>query len=277
MAYLTQVDKQKFGPWAIVTGASSGIGAEFAKQLAQSGLNLVLVARREQLLQSLGEALQAKHGIQFRVVSADLRTDDFMKDISAATDDLDIGLLISNAGAGNPGAFLSAEQAELMDIVRLNVRSHLAMVHHFGKRLAKRGRGGIVLVSAMGAGDGLPFMSNDAATKAYLLSLGKGLNSEFAPLGIHVSVLQPGPTDTPVIEQFGFDPALMPVKPMAVDQCVAEGLTALNANKASHLTGRMNRWMDFLIPARIKRQMLGKMIASGAKKTTPPAIIEVSS
>jgi short-subunit dehydrogenase len=271
MAYFTQVDPQKFGAWAIVTGASSGIGAEFARQLAQSGLNLVLVARREHLLQSLGEALQSKHGIQYRVVGADLRTDDFMKDIIAATADLDIGLLISNAGAGNPGAFLCAEQAELMDIVRLNVRSHLAMVHHFGKRLAKRGRGGIVLVSAMGAADGLPYMSNDAATKAYILSLGKGLHSEFAPLGIHVSVLQPGPTDTPVIEQFGFDPAVMPVKPMSVEQCVAEGLTALNTNKASHLTGRMNRWMDFLVPARIKRRMLGKMIASGAeKKTTQP-------
>lgn len=277
MAYFTQVDKNRFGPWAIVTGASSGIGAEFARQLARSGLNLVLVARREQLMQALGEELHAKYNIEFRVISADLRTDDFMKDIIAATADLDIGLLISNAGAGQPGAFLSAEQAELMDTVRLNVRSHLAMVHHFGKRLARRGRGGIVLVSAMGAGDGLPYMSNDAATKAYILSLGKGLNSEFAPLGIHVSVLQPGPTDTPVIEQFGFDPALMPVKPMAVDQCVAEGLTALNANKPSHLTGRMNRWMDFLIPARIKRQMLGKMIASGANKTSPQAVVEVSS
>jgi short-subunit dehydrogenase len=150
-----------------------------------------------------------------------------------------------------------------MQIVRLNALSHLTLAHHFGQRLAQRGRGGFILVAAMGAQDGLPYMANDAASKSYVISLGQGLHVEFAKLGLNMTVLSPGPTETPIIEQFGFNPATMPMKPMPVEQCVAEGLAALQGNRATHLTGRLNRLMDALIPASITRKLLGNMIANG--------------
>lgn len=266
MTHITRIDKTKFGPWALVTGASSGIGEEFARQLAASGLNLVLVARRLPLLETLGRQLSDQYGIEYRAVGADLSESGFLDKIEAVACDLDIGMVVSNAGSGHPGAFLSHDPALLHRVVRLNVDAHLTLVHHYGQRLAKRGRGGVLMVSAMGASGGLPYMSNDAATKAYSISLAQGLNVEFRKLGLHMTVLLPGPTDTAVIDEFGLDRAAMPMKPMTVAQCVAEGLTAFNANRATHLSGRLNRLMIALVPASIIRRVLGNMIAKGAAK-----------
>lgn len=266
MKSITRIDKTKFGPWAIVTGASSGIGEEFARQLAASGLNLVLVARRLPLLEALGQQLVDQHGIQVHTVGADLSEFGFLDKIEAVARDLDIGMVVSNAGSGHPGAFLSHDPELLHRVVRLNVDAHLTLVHHYGRRLAARGRGGVLMVSAMGASGGLPYMSNDAATKAYTISLAQGLNIEFRKLGLHMSVLLPGPTETAIIDEFGFDRAKMPMKPMSVQQCVAEGLAAFNANRPTHLSGRLNRIMSAVIPASITRRLLGNMIASGAEK-----------
>jgi hypothetical protein len=266
MSSITLIDKHTFGPWAVVTGASSGIGEEFARQLAANGLNLVLVARRLPLLESIAQRLAQQYGVQVRTLELDLTQINFLQKVDELTHDLDVGLLVSNAGSGNPGVFLEHDSALLHRTVQLNVVANLTLTHHFGQKLAKRGRGGIVLVSAMGAPQGLPYMANDAATKAYLVSLGKALNVEFQRIGVHISVLLPGPTDTPILDTLGFSIADMPMKPMSVEQCVAEGLAALNANRATHLTGRLNRLMTALIPPSITRKMLGTMIYRGAQK-----------
>jgi uncharacterized protein len=258
---MIHIDKRKFGPWAIVTGASSGIGKEFARQLAASGLNLVLVARRLPLLEDLGRQLKKEYGVHYRAVEVDLTEDDFLEKIEAATQDLDIGLLISNAGAGIPGEFLTLERSVLLGIVRLNIIAHLDLAHHFGQRLATRGRGGVLLVSAMGAAQGIPYMANDSGTKAFVLSLGEALHVEFQKLGLHVSVLLPSPTNTPVLAEFGFDVDTMPMKPMSVEQCVGEGLAALNANRATHITGRMFRILAALTPRSVMTRMNGNMLA----------------
>ena len=259
----SRVDQKRFGPWALVTGASSGIGREFARQLAAIGLNTVLVARRLALLEELGREIHEQHGVQFRAVKADLSEEGFLDIVARATDDLDIGLVVSNAGTATPGEFLKHDRDELARLLRLNTLAHLDIAHHFGQRLAKRGRGGLVLTGAMGAQMGIPYVANESGAKAYVQSLGESLHVELKPKGVHVTVLVIGPTQTPIIEKFGLDPAMMPVKPMSVEQCVAEGLNALRKNRATHLNGRLNRIMDTLIPWSLTRGMMGKMMAKG--------------
>jgi short-subunit dehydrogenase len=140
----TQIDKKQFGPWALVTGASSGIGKEFAQQIAASGINVVLVARREALLAELGHAITEEFDVQYRAVSMDLSQEGFIAGLADATHDIDIGLVVSNAGTGNSGEFLKLDRQLLQNTLRLNTMAHLDIAHHFGAKLAERRRGGIM-------------------------------------------------------------------------------------------------------------------------------------
>ncbi len=271
---IAQLDKTRFGPWALVTGASSGIGREFARQIAASGINVVLVARREDLLKNAGAEFSKTYGVQHRVVVADLSEEGFMGRLAAATGGLDIGLVVSNAGTPNPGEFLKLDRDELVRLLRLNTFTHMVIAHHFGQRLLQRRRGGILFSGAMGAMQGIPYVANECGGKSYVQSFGESLHAELAPLGIDVTVLVIGPTQTAIIEKFGFDPADMPMKPMPVEQCVYEGLEALKRNRATHLSGRMNRILNALIPASLSRNMMGKMMAkalAGREQRTPTA------
>jgi short-subunit dehydrogenase len=244
----------------MITGASSGIGEEFARQLAASGLHLVLVARRISALEALGSDLAHTFGIQYRAVGLDLTTDDVLAKLTEATHDLDIGLVISNAGAMTPGDFLSMDHQTLQRDLRLNVQAHLDLTHHFGQYLAQRGRGGLLLVASTTGLQGVPFAAEYAAAKAYVLSLGEALHVEFQKVGVHVTVLSPGATDTPLIAASGFDPATMPMKPMATKQCVAEGLAALSANRATHIPGSLNRIMAAILPRSLATRTYGSMM-----------------
>src|SRR5213593_3023054 len=260
------VDKGRFGPWALVTGASSGIGKEFARQIAAAGINVVLVARRDALLAGLGRAISQEFDVQYRALAMDLSQEGFIAGLSDATHDIDIGLVVSNAGTGNPGEFLKLDRQLLKETLRLNTMSHLDIAHHFGARLTKRRRGGLILVGAMGAENGIPCMANDGGAKAYVHSLGEALHFEFKPLGVYVTVLAAGFTNTAVLEKFGLDPKTMPMKPMSIEQCVSEGLSGLLKNRSKIVPGRLNRIMNALVPASLARKMeadiLGKGLAS---------------
>jgi short-subunit dehydrogenase len=257
---MRRIDTNTFGPWAIVTGASSGIGKEFARQLAASGLNLVLVARRLPLLKEIGRTLADDYGIDYRALELDLSQEDFLERLEAATRDLEIGLVVSNAGTANPGAFLSSDPSLLHQMVRLCALAHLDLAHHFGEKLAARGRGGIILLSGMGASQGVPYMANDSATRAYVLTLGETLNVELKKHHVNVTVLLPSPTQTALFDKIGFDATSTPFPPMTVEQCVSEGLAALSANRPSHLTGALYRIMNSLMPHALFREMNGRML-----------------
>jgi len=199
------LDKGQFGPWALVTGASSGIGKEFARQIAASGINVVLVARRDTLLTELGRAISQEFNIQYRALAIDLSQEGFIAGLADATHDIDIGLVVSNAGT----------------------------------------------------------MANDGAAKAYVHSLGEALHYEFKPLGVRVTVLAAGFTDTAVLGKFGLDPKTMPMKPMSVEQCVSEALNGLRKNRSKVIPGRLNRIMNALVPASLARKIEADLIDKG--------------
>ena len=271
------LDKKRFGPWALVTGASSGIGKEFAQQIAASGINIVLVARREDLLKEVGVEFSKRYGVEHRVVVLDVSRKDFIRQLASATDDLDIGLVVSNAGTGNPGAFLKHDRQLLRETLRLNTMSHLDIAHHFGAKLTERHRGGIVLVGAMGAENGIPCLANDGGAKAYVHSLGEALHHEFKALGVYVTVLATPLTETPVLEKFGLDTKSSPLKPMSVEQCVSEALDGLRKNRSKVIPGRLNRIMNALVPTSLGRKMQADMIGKGvaSKAASANALAEV--
>jgi short-subunit dehydrogenase len=267
----TQIDKKRFGPWALVTGASSGIGKEFAQQIAASGINVVLVARREALLAELGRAISQEFDVQYRALAMDLSQEGFIAGLADATHDIDIGLVVSNAGTGNSGEFLKLDRQLLQATLRLNTMAHLDITHHFGAKLAERHRGGIILVGAMGAENGVPWMANDGAAKAYVHSLGEALKYEFKPLGVYVTVLAAGFTNTAVLEKFGLDPKTLPMKPMSVEQCVSEGLSSLLKNRSRIVPGRLNRIMNALVPASLARKIEADILGKGLERKPAPA------
>ena len=257
------LDKKRFGPWAVVTGASSGIGKEFARQIAASGINVVLVARRDVLLAELGRAISQEFDVQYRALAMDLSQEGFIERLDDATYDLDIGLVVSNAGTGNPGEFLKHDRQLLQATLRLNTMAHLDITHRFGQKLCEQRRGGIILVGALGAENGIPCMANDGGAKAYVHSLGEALHYEFKPLGVYVTVLAAGVTNTAVIDKFGLNPKTMPMKPMSVEQCVSEGLSGLRKNRSRVVPGRLNRIMNALVPASLARKLLADLLGKG--------------
>lgn len=266
---LASLDFGRFGPWALVTGASSGIGREFARQIAANGINVVLAARRMNLLEEAGHSFAEEYGVEYRAVQVDLSQEGFLKTLARATQGLDIGLVVSNAGTATPGEFLKQAPDETLRLFRLNAQAHLEVSRHYAPALAARGRGGLVLTGAMGAMRSVPYVVNDSASKAYVQTLGTGLHYELGPLGVDVTVLVVGPTQTAIIDKFGLDPKTMPMKPMSVERCVFEGLEALKRKRPTFINGRVNRIMDALMPVGLSRRMMKVMMEKGLAAQKP--------
>jgi uncharacterized protein len=254
------LDRRRFGPWALVTGASSGIGREMARHIAASGINVVLVARRLARLEEVGRALAADFGVAYRAVAADLSTASFFADVERATADLELGLLVGNAGFPNAGELWTLDRDELMKAIHVKVNANLTLVHHFAPGLVARRRGGILLVSSVGGLNGVPYVANTAAIEAYVLTLGEGLHGELARHDVNVTVLMPGPTLTESMAKMGVDPADMPLSPMSAERVAAEGLRALQRNRATHVAGRINRVTSRLMPRSIATAVMGALI-----------------
>lgn len=186
----------QYGPWALITGASSGIGKAFSVHLAAQGFNLVLVARREEVLALLADELTRVHQISVKVISGDLTSLDFVLQIESLTHSLDIGLLINNAGFALTGGFLDHRLEEQLSLLHLNCRAPLMLSHIFGKRMCQKRRGGIIYVASASAFLPLPFWANYSASKVYGLYLTEALGFELKNKGVDVLALCPGATRT---------------------------------------------------------------------------------
>jgi uncharacterized protein len=186
----------RYGPWSVVTGASDGIGREIAVRLAESGLNLMLVARRREILEQLARELRQRHGIEVQILAADLSEPASIERLVAVTRDLDVGLFVASAGFGTSGAFTDSNLERELTMIDVNCRAVLALCHSFARRMVTRGRGGIVLMSSLVAFQGVPRAANYAATKAFVQTFAEGLHVELAPHGVDVLASAPGPVES---------------------------------------------------------------------------------
>lgn len=265
---------RRYGPWAVVTGASDGIGQAFARHLAASGLHLVLVARREAVLQQLAADLQQAHGVQCRVIAADLADLAAVHRLADATAALDVGLLVAAAGFGTSGPLLDATLGVETGMADLNCRSVLAQAWYFGRRFAQRGRGGVVFMSSLLAFHGTPRAAHYAATKAYVQTLAEGLRVEWAPLGVDVIASAPGPIRSGFAARARLQMAqALPAEVVARVTLQALGRqTTVRPGWLSKLLGwslaLLPRWAQVRVIAQVMRGMTAHQDQAGAR---PPA------
>ena len=201
---------QKYGPWAVIAGASEGIGASLADQLASRGLDLVLIARNGALLEQVAAGVRERHGVQARALVQDLTDPDVGARVADATDGLDVGLLIYNAGASDrTTTFLENEVDYSLKQIKLDCIGPVALAHHFGHAMRERGRGGIVLVASLACLAGSATLAMYSAVKAFQHNFAEGLWAELRPHGVDVCCTPLGMTYTPAFQRMGieYDPA----------------------------------------------------------------------
>jgi uncharacterized protein len=205
----------RYGPVAVVTGASSGIGWAFAEELAERRLDLVLVARRADRLEALAASLPTRA----EVLPVDLAQADAPRRIMEATQGRDVGLVVSNAGFGMKGEHAGNDPRAMTDMLMVNCNVPMQLAHGFIPRLRERGRGGIVLTSSVEGLMGCPYSTAYSASKALVNALGEGLWAELRPDGIDVLTVCPGATESEAAAKQGIDIAtlrnVMPAREVA--------------------------------------------------------------
>jgi short-subunit dehydrogenase len=195
--------RERYGDWAVVTGASAGIGTEFARALARHGVSVVLTARRRERLDSLARELEEAHGVSTRAVAVDLAQPAGVDQLADAIADLDIGILVNNAGAGYAGRFDRQETERVRAMVQLNCVAPVVLTSRLIGGMRMRGRGAVIVVGSVAGRQPIPFHGVYAATKAFDLQFGESLWAEMQGTGIDVVVLEPGPTASEFQEMAG--------------------------------------------------------------------------
>lgn len=188
--------RERYGPWAVVTGASDGIGRAIARALAEARVHVVLVARRQPQLEGLARELSASYGVQTQVEAADLAIAGQVEALIDRTRHLDVGLLVASAGFGTSGSFVDAPLASELEMIDVNCRAVVALSHAFAGRFTARGGGGLILMSSVVAFQGVPRAATYAATKAFIQTFAEGLRHELAPHRVDVLASAPGPVQS---------------------------------------------------------------------------------
>lgn len=229
--------KEKYGDWALITGATSGIGKCFAETLAKKGFHLVLVARNEEKLEQLSKELGAIYSIQCQVIVTDLTKETSVHDIIQNTSTIQVGLLINNAGYTFTGNFLEYSKDSQADIVKINSFIPMLLSYEFAKRMTENKKGGIINVCSVSGMMPLPGWASYAASKAFLLSLSQSLWFELKPKGIDVLALCPGATKTNFHET-----AQVNSSGLKPEEVVHSGLKYLG-KRPSVIVGKSNAFM----------------------------------
>jgi hypothetical protein len=256
--------RAKYGPWAVVAGASEGLGAEFARQLAARGLHVALVARRPQPLQERAAALATVYGVETLPIPLDLAAPDVWPRLCAALGDRDVGLLVYNAAASLVGPFLGQPLEDKLRIVDTNCRTPIVLCHALGERLAARGRGGLLLVTSLAGRQGTALVATYGASKGFQLVLGEALWDELRESGVDVVAACAGATDTPGYQASRPRPGTFASRAMAPEPVVREALAALGRGP-SMVAGRANRATAFLLGRLLPRAAAVRLMGRGTR------------
>ncbi|MGV3525092.1 MAG: SDR family NAD(P)-dependent oxidoreductase [Candidatus Sericytochromatia bacterium] len=255
--------KQRYGPWALVTGASSGIGRALARELAAAGLNLVLVGRNRAALEALAAELQTPT-LALRVLEIDLAQPTALPTIAEATRDLDVGLLIAAAGFGSSGPFLSAPLEQELELLQVNCAALMALSWWFGGRFVARGSGGLVLLSSIVAFQGTPYSAHYGASKAYVQALAEALQIELGPQGVDVLAAAPGPTHSGFAARAGMKMG----QAMRADDLAIPILAGLG-RRGTVLPGGLSKLLHYslsTLPRPLRVRLMGR-IMSGMRQS----------
>lgn len=256
--------RERYGEWALVTGASAGIGAEFARALARDGVSCVLAARREDRLKELGEELARDHGVEFRAVPADLATATGVELLLSQVADLEIGILVNNAGIGYSGRFDKQARDRLAQMVQLNCAAPVALTAELLPGMRERGRGAVIFTGSVAGSQPLPLHALYSASKAFDNFLAEGLWGELQGSGIDVLALQPGPTESEFMEAAGE----IPHAGEPAEDVVAVAFEALG-HQPSVISGWFN-WLRANAASRLLPRSWVALIAKGVmEKQTP--------
>jgi len=253
----------RYGPWALVTGASSGIGQEFAARLAAAGINVAMVARRRAALEKTAAELSGKHSVTCRVIEMDLSEPGAAARLAEAVADLEIGLLVANAGTGWIGRFDLQAPESHASLIRLHCEMHVELTARLLPAMKKRGRGGVIIVSSMGGLVPLPYYAVYSGTKALLQNWGEAIALEMRGTGVDIQVLAPGDTKTGFQEVAGE----MSTKWSSVADVVSDSLSGLG-RKSVVIPGLENR-LSLFAQRFLPRRFFLDIVAKRQREQTP--------
>jgi hypothetical protein len=254
---------ERYGPWAVIAGASVGLGEAFARQLAKRGINLVLIARRQDALDSLAADLRAACKVDVRTLAADLARADLLTVVQAATADIAVGLVVYNAAFSTIGAFLDRPLDEHLRVIDVNCRGPLVLAHHFARAMTARRCGGIVLMSSTAGAQGGPWISSYAASKAFNTVLGEALWDELSASGVDVVVCRAGAVRTPGYESSKPRPSRVP---LLEPNFVVERTLAALGRGPSVVPGLFYRFSAFLMARLFPRRMAIRIMGRATRK-----------
>jgi len=256
--------RERYGPWALVAGASVGLGEAFARGLAARGLHLFLLARRTDVLEALASSLRQSAGVEVRVASVDLARPDLAAVLEETTQGVEIGLAVYNAAYAPIGEVLDRKLEDLMRIVDVNVRGPLVLARTLAPAMVSRGRGGLVLMSSMAGFQGAPRIATYAATKAFTTVLAESLWSELAPRGVDVIASCAGAIRTP-----GYAKTSKGDAPGTLDAvAVAERTLDALGRGPTVVPGATNQLARFVLGRMISRRAAIAIMARSTKELT---------
>jgi short-subunit dehydrogenase len=255
---------ERYGPWAVVAGASAGIGAAYADQLAARGLNLVLIARRLDLLDALSLSLAARYSVETLCLPVDLASPGAARQVFESVRGLEVGLLVYNAAFSAIGPFLDRPLQDHLREMDTNIRTPLELVYLFGNMFVDRGRGGLILMSSLSSFQGSAFIAAYSATKAFTTVLAEGLWEEWRDRGVDALVCISGAVRTPgYLASTPRSTGRFSSSTIEPEVVVAEALAALGGHPFV-IPGRGNRFSSFimrhLLPRRMTIRIMGRVL-----------------